>query len=707
MHDDRPAWFTSDTGAVFMSHNGLASDRHDEGTAAAFDAAYDAGYRWFQVDAVLRGATLVSHHSLIGRAIAIRPKAKRRLAAAVPLEQLLHREWPSAVRWNIEVKSARTTSALVALLDGMDAANRQRLLISSPIRPSIQRRIAASHDDVAFAAPLVHGGVFGVRFLTPGRAHVNGKPFACQQVHHRFVRSSIGRHDRPLRQAWTIRTSKVMHKMLDRQASLIVDSRRVQLPWRAPHGRETVDRPREMPDVQALALGGGGWRAAFGSIGAIMYFQRWGRWTGIHEVVGTSGGSFAVAALAGPCPDVSDPTERLKVLDGRLRRAGVGAAQVVWFGVLAAVGTLGTAGVIARWAWTHHRAAAIVPAGVLLASTPFVVRLVVSLRSRHVVRSVFEAVCFRADPRTGAPAPGEHRYRVAAAGLNDGNLYGFTTHPEHDFARWDLDEQCPRPIAEVLVADAVVRSSSLPGLGQMGRHRLSVRPHTSAGPADADPTHEHVPDRLVDSGISTIFGRGFVEARPPGPLEPTLVVVDAGRALQAQDTGTARDHVRNVLQRLSTLAHLARWLVVAFDASYRKELARVADNSLSDGFRCRLVRLAEEEVVQSRSEAGETRCISAQRQDDLNRLVLLRDRVHGLSLLRVREADADRAIAVAIAACSLEFEEDPDVPQTLRWIGHRLGRGDALAVQWAAIPLMGAPTATVPSALADEQPVAA
>ncbi|MET0457702.1 MAG: hypothetical protein ABW195_00535 [Ilumatobacteraceae bacterium] len=713
MHGDT-GWFASDTGAVLMSHGGLAAKRCDSSTMDAFVAAYEKGYRWFQVDAVRRDGQLVAYHSALGRAIALRPAARRRLAAAVPLGCLLRSPSLAGARWNIEVRSSQTCDMLLALLDSMTADERSNVMISAPFHGSILRKVAGRWPEVALAAPVWHGGGCGIRFSTPGRANIDGREYDCQQVYHRLIRSKARTANRPLRQAWTIRNNKAFHRAVDRGVSATIEASCIELPWREPSGRITSQRPREFPQVSALALGGGGWRSAFGAIGAVMYLshqceQRTAKygisdgWGAVRQVVGVSGGSFAVAALATEDIDDSDPATPLQRLIGQLERAGGDVAGVVR-SVGLVVGLLFAAAcALGAIAWTQRLVVAAILLALVVAGLSFLVRLTIGQLTRSVVTRVFGDARMRA-LHSSPPDDRERCYRIGATGLNDGNGYAFTTHAQHDRLRRaeELDHstrtEVPFALEHFHLADAVARSTFLPFLGQTGRRRLYLcSPHESSAHTDSC----SVPDRLADGGMASIFGRRLVEPAAPTPAGadlPVLLVVDGGRGLRIDRGRSTADLAHHLLERLSAVYHLARWLQVSFEIAYRADLQRVADHQPSDGYECRLVRLAENEVVPKPVDGEPKWEISQRRQDDLNRLILLRDRVHSFSLLRAGRQNIDRGIAVAVAACALEFEEEPDIPHLLEEIGGALGRSDRLASLWTMIPVMGVPVAPHPGA---------
>src|SRR5438128_2221167 len=86
-----------------MSHNGSARTRGQDGTSSAFRKAYDAGWRWFQVDALPTKAGLISRHAWNGRNRRYGRMDKEQLAKElpdVPLLADLLETYPD-VRWNI------------------------------------------------------------------------------------------------------------------------------------------------------------------------------------------------------------------------------------------------------------------------------------------------------------------------------------------------------------------------------------------------------------------------------------------------------------------------------------------------------------------------------------------------------------------------------------------------------------------------------
>jgi hypothetical protein len=330
--------------------------------------------------------------------------------------------------------------------------------------------------------------------------------------------------------------------------------------------------------------------------------------------------------------------------------------------------------------------------GISLLFTSLIIRLVFSIRWRSIMRQVFRKAYMQ--QRSPAAPSGEstdvaRRYAIGTTGLSDGQLYSFSSDQAGDVERWRQDPSMAIPLEALSLATIVVRATSLPGLGQLGFESLYMPSCDHPGSAHGD-SCERVPDRLVDGGISGIFGRGLVRPRAEQPQidRPAFVVVDAGRKLNRNNGSSSRHRLSRLLERLLGLVLLSRWLVVALDVAYRSELQQVRDGSIEDGYEFRLVRLAEEEELP----LGDH--LTTARAELLNRLYALRDKAHELSLLGVSRKSANRAMTVAVAACALEFEPEPDIAALLHRIGQRLGRGAELADAWNGVyaPLLGEPT---------------
>jgi len=729
-------WFSSTVGVSITSHNGSAIRPRQLGTRTAFVRAYRAGYRWFQVDATPIEGDLVSHHAIFGRNRRFSGRTKAELARTRPDIACLHDlltdpELPRA-NWNIEMKSKAGLPALLSLLARLEDEGRDlsRILVSSPMRPSVLEAVAARFPQVGVAAPVIHGGTFGIRFLGPARARTSRGPYDCQQVFHPFVRARrrFGRAERPVVQAWTVGNRRVLDRVLRAGAHPIVDSQVLMIRrglGQAPLPVTTQEDLRlevaaqlyRAPD--ALALGGGGWRGAFGGIGAVMYFTHRGMYRAIHDVVGISGGSFAVAALsrqpsrAGETSDDGHVTALRSLLEA-LEGAGSKTRSILGIVATGLMALAAVAGVVTASAVNDDTKSVWVLALVAaLVGGSFLVRAAATMRWKWILRGVYGTDTMAPTPPDDEPGRPGRRFAIGATGLSDGYLYSFTSSPGDDVARWRQDPGLATPLGGHRLADVVSRATSLPGIGQLGVGRIWLptcdhERHTRRDRHRCD----SIPDRLVDGGVSGIFGRGLIQARyrrTRGSDEPTeVVVVDAGRRLPPE-TRTLGARLARLGQRSSALILLSRWLQVAMDVAYREELKYVRDGNVVDGHRFRLVRLAEEEdlfdpltgTVRNASMA------SVRRRDDLNRLYVLRDQVHRFSLMRVNRTNANRTIVVAVAACALEFEHEPDIGSILAAVGEQLGRGRALAEVWhgVRVPLLGEPSQLGPPEVRRPQPV--
>lgn len=733
-------FFVAQSGDPIMSHNGATVRNTQLGTRRAFRDAFAAGYRWFQIDAVPVRDALMSAHSLTGRKRGWRRRtraslrndpASRALSSIeeIVLDNTAPNGWDAATRWNIEMKHGRGRDRLLDTLRTIrdqrppDPARLERIMVSSPWRPAVLRAVAAEFPEIALAAPVQHGGVFGVSWWPWGKpvrrlGGVRLPPYDCEQVHHLFVRRRRRvTRGRP-QQAWTIRSRAQLDKLIEStdaatgettwRAWPIVDSRRLTIRPILDPGRGGPARPATQPttlrEIAAVALGGGGWRGAFGGIGTVAYLAARNVWgPKVRQVVGISGGAIAVAGLAGGVqatggPDPANPAAApdarpdadvgftLRALLDRLVAASVRVTAIAAgsaFGVVAAA--VGVGVLIVKLVDWWALVLAFVP---LLATTLFMLRWVVVRRWLRLTQRIYDG----ANLPDVTPAP--RRYAIGATGLNDGRLYSFTTSAGQErtrisSSRWPggpaaLGAATPlaAPAAVVPVgqwnhAEAVVRASSLPGIGPRAGSRIWLPcPPDHALDGDHTAECEWVPDRLVDGGLNGIFGRGLLlepadvdtVLGPPAavdddPLQgpgvlPLLLTVDTGRALVANDAESLTDRLLWWGQRLSLIALEARWLQVAFNISYLAEMGAVFDGAEADGFRLRLVRLAETET-----DAWSPLVPFAQRRRDLaqERLYVLRDKVHKISLLQATRGKAYDAVVCAAVACALEFQGQPDL----------------------------------------------
>jgi glycerophosphoryl diester phosphodiesterase len=262
-------WFASTTGLAVMSHNGSALAGNRSGTLTAFIRAYDSGYRWFQVDVVPIKGDLISRHAIFGRKRGFAKLDRAAITTLLPnvptLGELLTHDELRGARWNIEMKSKAGLGALLSLLRSLKAQghNLSGVMISSPVRPSVLKTIAEEFEEVALAAPVLHGGMIGVRFLGPSRARTSRREYDCEQLLTIFVRARRAKGVGPVRQAWTISKPRTLQRVLDKDVIPIVDSERLLMRRGFVGGprKQTAIPPAKVPTplprVEVLALGGG------------------------------------------------------------------------------------------------------------------------------------------------------------------------------------------------------------------------------------------------------------------------------------------------------------------------------------------------------------------------------------------------------------------------------------------------------------------
>jgi hypothetical protein len=233
------------------------------------------------------------------------------------------------------------------------------------------------------------------------------------------------------------------------------------------------------------------------------------------------------------------------------------------------------------------------------------------------------------------------------------------------------------PLAQFELRRAVVRASTLPGLATFGPRTL-VLPSCDHADDEHLKSCERVPDRLVDGGISGIFGQRLLVPRGhPGEADPPRVlVVDSGRKLVPNNGTEPKSRLMRLIEDISAVALLARWLQVAFDIGYREDLRKVAASDPEHDYV--LVRLAEDDDLGERAPEDESR----PEPSELDRLFVARDRVHRLSIFGVRPWKTNLAIATGIVACALLLDSEPKVSDLLERADGALQRGGRLTAAW-------------------------
>lgn len=653
-------WFASDLGRVVMSHHG----GKPPGTLTGYQTAYDElQFRWFQLDVVPIRDDLVALHSLFGRRwgfgrLPLAAVRKRLGYDVVTLTELIQEGVMPEARWNVEVKSRSALPLLKDILRDSDAV--PRVMISAPFHPSIGRELRDMFgDDLPLAAPVVEGGALNVRL------RCSGVRYDCRQLYRWFVPTHPAPRPVPTIQVWGLAKPAHLDGVLARNdlhpivASADEATRREvtrklggwptagvpdpgpppppppppppSLPLPAP---PVIEWPVELPEhVSRLFLGGGGWRGAFASIGAVMYLSNTGRWEHIDDVIAISGGSFVAGTLAATVTNDGEPGAALRdlarqvlTLRGPVRRRLL--APVALLPLLPIPGAFFS------------------PARALLGGL-----------WRRLMRHEFGHLV----PRQ----PVGRRYVICAAGRD-------TARPYHFVAGGGAGQTglegvtVPGPWR---MCDAIMSSTALPWVRG---YRVPDSPDRAAPFCGRG-------EDLVDGGIAGIFGTQVFD-RPPWLTSPgdgrRSLIIDAGRAHRRR--GVMVEHLTN----LSTIAMLARWLQISLDAGLRHAVHEAdRDVPITEGVRpprwTHLVRVAE------RDEADST----ASRWWDpaSRRLEHGRRLVNRFGLTNLNERNAHLTIVVAVAGCTLEFEgveQLNDLDCRLQKIGAELDIGDALVSLW-------------------------
>ncbi len=688
-----------------MSHHGLSGDGAPDGSLEAYRAAYALGYRWFQLDVVPIKDDLISLHSRFGvrRGCTGRPLdvVRRRLGYDVPtVGELLGHPGLEHARWNIELKGRASVPLLIELLKDSPAS--VRVLVSAPMHPFALRELRDTFGDLlAIAAPVHHGGALGFAFMRSLHA------YDSVQVHHWFARRRVkppGRAGRlPQVQVWTIDKPNVLdavvelgcHPIVGRSDAatrdlLIAAGRWADIPHPGPSGAVPSEAvPSEAvlsdavlseavlseavlsdaaPDVELaeqqvrrdgdavglepiklLMLGGGGWRGAFGAIGAVMYLHDTQRWSDVRDVVSISGGSFVAAALGADGVDDTDPSAALSdLIRGLLSIGGPVRRRLAALGLLLPLG--------------------VAPPVLLLAT-----RWLASKFWRNLLRRVFGD--------RGPRQSGAHRYVICATGRESAMPHYFCAGDRHDnieghdVAGPDVAGPDADPGRQWIIRDVVLSATALPWVtGTRTRNRRDVLDSSDRGRGEV----------LIDGGVTGMFGNQFFQ-RPPwatasGDGVRTLVV-DSGRVHRRGG------RVLEWVTSMSTVAMLGRWLQIALDSAFRNEVYRTSAASpiraSADAVPLwtHLVRVAETDEADLHS-PGWTFSERARRIEHGRRIV------HRFGLTGLNERNALTTIVVAVAACAAEFEADPSIESIsarLHDIGARLGVGNKLADVWQAL----------------------
>ena len=203
---------------VAISHAGDTSQGDPAGSLAAYRAAFDLGFRYFQIDVVkIRDDELVSGHAIIGRkprwedqsVESLRSNGHHVDRVADIIDAL-----PDA-RWNLEIKSKVAEPGLTKLLRAQDR-RAERFGVSAPFNRRILKRLRAEFgNDLCTNASLLEGSLIGVPLIPMKTQHAD-----AMQVFFPLVRSRriLERNrSRGIQfQAWPVNDRARMERLLDR-----------------------------------------------------------------------------------------------------------------------------------------------------------------------------------------------------------------------------------------------------------------------------------------------------------------------------------------------------------------------------------------------------------------------------------------------------------------------------------------------------------
>jgi len=202
---------------VAISHAGDSTTGARPGSIAAYQAARELGYRYFQIDVIkIGGNELVSGHAILGRKFSWENQSFESLRAS---GQQIDRvadiiEAIPDGRWNLEIKSAAAESALAELLRNQPSRD-ARFGISAPFNRRILKRMRAEFGvSLCTNASLLEGGLVGVPLLPLATQHAD-----AMQVFFPIVRwRSIIARNRAAGiqfQAWPVNSRSEMSRLLD------------------------------------------------------------------------------------------------------------------------------------------------------------------------------------------------------------------------------------------------------------------------------------------------------------------------------------------------------------------------------------------------------------------------------------------------------------------------------------------------------------
>lgn len=199
-----------------MSHAGDTT-AGPASSIAAYQAAFDLGFRYFQVDVVqVGGGQLVAGHAVFGRQRGWESRSYDELLDEYPhmaTVQDVIDAIPKA-RWNLEIKSSYARDALFDLLDKQHNIQ-GRFAISAPFHGRILKAARKRFGvDLCTAASLLEGSLIGRPLMPLRTQHAD-----AVQVMYLLARSRKMVSNRNAEgiqyQPWPVNSEKEMARLID------------------------------------------------------------------------------------------------------------------------------------------------------------------------------------------------------------------------------------------------------------------------------------------------------------------------------------------------------------------------------------------------------------------------------------------------------------------------------------------------------------
>lgn len=201
---------------VAISHAGDTSSGARAGSAEAYLAARELGFRYFQIDVVRVGDELVSHHSVWGRRLGWENETVDGLrSAGHDIERVsdIIDAIPDG-RWNLEVKSRTAEAALFDLLRSQHDRT-SRFGVSAPFHRALLQRLRQEFgDELCTNASLIEGSLIGLPLVPMRTQHADAMQVLAPLVRSRRMVDLVRTQGIQF-QAWPVNKRKVMERMLN------------------------------------------------------------------------------------------------------------------------------------------------------------------------------------------------------------------------------------------------------------------------------------------------------------------------------------------------------------------------------------------------------------------------------------------------------------------------------------------------------------